>query len=42
MGEGRCAVVNILGSGLKLMIKAASLPGRPVGSRKEGESATNV
>jgi hypothetical protein len=42
MGESRCAGVNILGLGLELMVKAASLLGRPVGSREEGESVTKV
>jgi hypothetical protein len=41
MGEGRCAEVNIPGLGLKLMVKAASLLGRPVGGREEGEMQLN-
>jgi hypothetical protein len=41
MGESRCAGVNILGLGLELMVKAASLLGRPVGSREEGEMQLN-
>jgi hypothetical protein len=41
MGESRCAGVNILGLGLELMVKAASLLGRPVGSREEVEMQLN-